>query len=155
MYSYGPPHIAVQKQDDQHEHTFSNYVRIRDVVQKTCLRRWTIGKSGERGSGISVLPAQHDDDDDDDFSQVPCSHVAGEELAIPSTRLFSVPAAILKYYIWLACSTTEPNNQITAWSVSDGSSPINHNSGFFPWSFELMSYQINSFKLRYLHYFTK
>ena len=38
----------------QHEHTFSNYVRIRDVVQKTCLRRWTIGKSGERGSGISV-----------------------------------------------------------------------------------------------------
>ena len=24
-----------------------------------------IGKSGERGSGISVLPAQHDDDDDD------------------------------------------------------------------------------------------
>ena len=37
-------------------------VRIRDVVQKTCLRRWTIGKSGERGSGISVLPARHDDD---------------------------------------------------------------------------------------------
>ena len=56
--------MAVQRQDDQHEHTFSNYVRIRDVVQKTCLRRWTIGKSGERGSGISVLPAWHDDDDD-------------------------------------------------------------------------------------------
>ena len=51
-------------QDDQHEHTFSNYVRIRDVVLKTCLGRWTIGKSGESGSGISVLPAQHDDDDD-------------------------------------------------------------------------------------------
>ena len=32
-------------------------------VQKTCLRRWTIGKSCERGSGISVLPAWHDDDD--------------------------------------------------------------------------------------------
>ena len=64
MYSYGPPHMAVQKQDDQHEHTFSSYVRIRDVVQKTCPRRWTIGKSGERGSGISVLPARHDDDDD-------------------------------------------------------------------------------------------
>ncbi len=27
-----------------------------------------IGRSGERGSGISVLPARHDDDDDDDFS---------------------------------------------------------------------------------------
>ena len=39
LISYGPPHMAVQKQDDQHEHTFSNYVRIRDVVQKTCLRR--------------------------------------------------------------------------------------------------------------------
>ena len=56
--------MAVQKQDDQHEHTFSNYVRIRDVVQKTCLKRWTIGKSGERGSGIFVLLARHDDDDD-------------------------------------------------------------------------------------------
>ena len=33
------PHMAVQKQDNQHEHTFSNYVRIRDVVQKTCVRR--------------------------------------------------------------------------------------------------------------------
>ena len=40
-----------------------NYVRIRDVVQRTCQRRLTIGKSGERGSGISVLPARHDDDD--------------------------------------------------------------------------------------------
>ena len=57
----------MKKQDDQHEHTFSNYVRIRDVVQKTCLRRVTIGKSGERVSGISVLPARHDDDDDDDI----------------------------------------------------------------------------------------
>ena len=58
--------MAVQKQDDQHEHILSNYVRIRYVVQKTCQRRWTIGKSGERGSGISVLPARLDDDDDDD-----------------------------------------------------------------------------------------
>ena len=47
------------------KHTFSNYVKIRDVVQKACQRRWTIGKSGERGSGISELPARHDDDDDD------------------------------------------------------------------------------------------
>ena len=55
--------MAVQKQDDQHEHTSSSYVRIRDVVLRTCLGRWTIGRSGERGSGISVLPARHDDDD--------------------------------------------------------------------------------------------
>ena len=69
MYSYGPPHIAVRRQDDHHEHTFSSYVRIRDVVLKTCLGRWTIGRSGERGSGISVLPARHDDDDDDRWGE--------------------------------------------------------------------------------------
>ena len=63
IYIYGPPHMAVQKQDDQHEHTFSSYVRIRDTVLKTYLGRWTIGRSGERGSGISVLPARDDDDD--------------------------------------------------------------------------------------------
>ena len=67
MYSYGPPHMAVQKQDDQHEHTFSSCVRIQDVVLKTYLGWWTIGRSGERGSGISVLPARHDDDDDDNY----------------------------------------------------------------------------------------
>ena len=61
MYSYGPPHMAGQKQDDQHEYTFSSYVRIRDVALKTCQRRWTIGRSSERGSGISVLVARHDD----------------------------------------------------------------------------------------------
>ena len=38
-------------------------VRIRDVALKTYQRQWTIGKSGERGSGISMLAAQHDDDD--------------------------------------------------------------------------------------------
>ena len=69
MYSYGHPHMAVRRQDDQHEHTFSNYVRIQDVVLKTCLGRWTIGRSDEGGSGISVLPARHDDDDDDDDEQ--------------------------------------------------------------------------------------
>ena len=41
--------------------TFSSCVRIQDVVLKTCLGRWTIGRSGERGSGISVLPARYDD----------------------------------------------------------------------------------------------
>ncbi len=63
MYPYGPTHMAVQKQNDQHEHTFSSNVRIRAVVLKTYLGRGTIGKSGERGSGISVLPTRHDDDE--------------------------------------------------------------------------------------------
>ena len=64
MYSYGPPPMAKQKQDDQLEHTYSSYMRIRDVTLKTCQKRWTIGRSGERGSGISVLAARLDDDDD-------------------------------------------------------------------------------------------
>ena len=57
--------MAEQKQDDQLEHTSSSYVRIRNVALKTWQRRWTIEKSGERASGISVLAARHDDDDDD------------------------------------------------------------------------------------------
>ena len=55
--------MAEQKQDDQLEHTHSSSVRIRVVALKTSQRRWTIGRSGERGSGISVLAARHDDDD--------------------------------------------------------------------------------------------
>ena len=61
MYSYGPPHMAGQKQNDQLEYTSSSYVRIRDVALKTCQRRWTIGRSGGRGPGISVPVALHDD----------------------------------------------------------------------------------------------
>ena len=30
-------------------------------ILKTCQKRWMIGRSGERGSGISVLKARHDD----------------------------------------------------------------------------------------------
>ena len=67
MYSCGNPHMDVQKQDDQHELTYSSYVRTQDVTLKTCRRRWMIGRSGERGSGISVLAARHDDGDDDDY----------------------------------------------------------------------------------------
>ena len=65
MYSYGPSHMAEQKQDNQLKHTYSSSVRIRCVALKTCLRWWTIRRSGERGSGISVLAAWHDNDDDD------------------------------------------------------------------------------------------
>ena len=61
MYSYGPPHMAEKKQDDQLEHTY--YVKIRNVALKTSRRRWTIGRSGKRGSGISMLAARHDDDE--------------------------------------------------------------------------------------------
>ena len=63
MYSYGPSHMAKQKQEDQLEQTYSSYERIRDVTLKTCQKRWMIGRSGERGSGIYVLAVWHDDDD--------------------------------------------------------------------------------------------
>ena len=53
------PHIWPSK-----SRTYSSYVRTQDVTQKTCRRLWTIGKSGERWSRISVLAARHDDDDD-------------------------------------------------------------------------------------------
>ena len=62
--------MAEQKQDDQLEHTYSSYVRIWDVALKTSQWRWMIGRRGERGSGISVLTAQHDDDDDDDEAKL-------------------------------------------------------------------------------------
>ena len=58
------PSYSQAKQDDQLEHTYSRFVRIRDVAMKTWQKRWTIGRSGQRGTGISVLAAWHDDDDD-------------------------------------------------------------------------------------------
>ena len=69
MYSHGLPHMAGQKQDYQLENTFSSYVRIRDVALKTWQRRWTIGRSSERRSGISVLAMRHDNDDDNTQSK--------------------------------------------------------------------------------------
>ena len=57
--------MAKHKQDVLLEHTYSSYVRIRDVALKTCQKGWMIGRSGERGSGISVQVARQDDDDDD------------------------------------------------------------------------------------------
>ena len=70
--------MAKQKQDDQLEHTYSSYVRRRDVTLKTCQKRWMIGRSCEGGSGISVLAARlaaaaaaaADDDDDDDDNKI-------------------------------------------------------------------------------------
>ena len=86
MYSYGPPYMAKQKQDDQLEPTYSSYVRIRDVAPKTCQKRWMIGRSGERGSGISVLAARHDDDND----------MNKQNLALNNLQ-------------WLICHKTKPN----------------------------------------------
>ena len=64
MFSYWPAHMAEQKQGDQLESTYSRSVRIRDVAMRSGQKRGTIGRSGERGSRISVLAARHDNDDD-------------------------------------------------------------------------------------------
>ena len=53
------PTYGREKQGDPLEHTYRSYVIIRDVALKTCQRQWTIGRSGERGSGIYVLAARH------------------------------------------------------------------------------------------------
>ena len=50
-------------------------VCVRDIALKTCQSRWMIGRSGERGSGISVLAGRHDDDDDDDIRTYLCMYV--------------------------------------------------------------------------------
>ena len=57
MYSYGPLHMAKKSRATiLNIHTAA--LRIRGVALRTCPKRWTIGRSGERGSGISVLMAQ-------------------------------------------------------------------------------------------------
>ena len=53
-----------QRQDEQLEPAYSSSVPIRDVALKTCRKQWTIEKGAEKGSGVSVLRARHDDDDD-------------------------------------------------------------------------------------------
>ena len=61
---YGPLHMAEQSQGDQLAPTHSSSVGIRGVALRTCRKRWTIGRGGERELGISVLMARQDDDDD-------------------------------------------------------------------------------------------
>ena len=65
--SCGPLHMDEQRQDDQLEPTYSSSVPMRDVALKTYRKQWTIGKGGERGSGISALMARHDDDEQNSF----------------------------------------------------------------------------------------
>ena len=55
------PHIWPSKSRTTSPNLYS--AAMWDVTQKTCRRRWTIGKSGERWSRISVQAARHDDDE--------------------------------------------------------------------------------------------
>ena len=53
--------VACTIRTDLLEIVTAKFYLIRDVALKTCQRWWMIGRSGERGSGISVLVARHDD----------------------------------------------------------------------------------------------
>ena len=46
-----------QRQYGQLKPIYSSFVPIKDVVLKTYRKQWTIGRGGDRGSGISVLAA--------------------------------------------------------------------------------------------------
>ena len=54
-----------QRQDNQLEPIYNSSVPIQDLALKTSQERWIIETGSERGSGRSVLAAQHDDDDED------------------------------------------------------------------------------------------
>ena len=60
MYSNGPPRMAEQKQDDQLEHIYSSYKGCSPEDPREAMN----DRSGERGTGISVLIARHEDDDE-------------------------------------------------------------------------------------------
>ena len=118
MYSCGPPHMDVQEWNDQHELTYSSYVRTRDVTLKICRKRWMIGRNGERRSGISAQAARHDDDDDDIY--------------ICRCRLLTLNGSSLKLidkfiYIGSSVSSTETDintRQANAWTANDNLSVI-------------------------------
>ena len=59
IYIYIYIYISLWNTMNRYLLTHTTYKQMLNI----CRRRWTIGKSGERGSGISVLPARHDDDD--------------------------------------------------------------------------------------------
>ena len=62
MYSCGSLQMVEQRQGGQLELTYSRSLYIWNIALRTCWKRWTIGRGGERGSEISVLMARHDDD---------------------------------------------------------------------------------------------
>ena len=46
--------------------SFAYSFQLNSFARKTYWKQWTVGRGGERGSGISTLIARDDVDDDDD-----------------------------------------------------------------------------------------
>ena len=103
--------MAKQKQHDQLDHTYSSYVKIRDVGLETCQRRWMIGRSGERGSGISVLAARHDEKKDDDMVSYRLIDLVGRVFANSSGDLGSIPGRVVPKTLKMVLDTTLLNTQ--------------------------------------------
>ena len=70
---------------------------LRDVILKTYLGRWTIGRSGERGSGISVLPARYDDDD---YILIGRAHFVSKIGVIPQQHIYGKCSWCYRYRKW-------------------------------------------------------
>ena len=85
MYSYGPLNMTDQKQSDPLEPTYSSSEWMRGVAMRTCRKRCSIGRGGERGSGIFVLMARQDDDDDLEKMQS-----SDENVTLESRNIFRV-----------------------------------------------------------------
>ena len=52
-----------QRQDDQLETIYNNFVPIQGIALKTSWKQWAIETGSKRKSGRSVLAARHDNDD--------------------------------------------------------------------------------------------
>ena len=88
-------------------------MRTQDVTQKTCWRRWTIGKSGERWSRISMLAARHDDDDGNLTPSVMCRF----PLFISSFVHFSIPNSIPISWLYFYCLCYKVTNSFSFLAV--------------------------------------
>ena len=55
-------------------------------------------KSGERGSGISVLPARHDDDDDSYIIEIICISLLGYQVFLSNTNNLHFVIMVSRYY---------------------------------------------------------
>ena len=64
MYSCEPLLIDKQRQEDLLESIYDSFMLIQDITWKTSWEQGTIETGGEKGSGRSMLAAQHDNDDE-------------------------------------------------------------------------------------------
>ena len=127
MYSCGSLHVDEQRQDVQLEPMYNSSVPIRDVALRICRKQWTIGRCGERGSGISVLIAQHEGNDDDSLDKdihkmtrfVPRSRPTGEEQEATTRVHGRVERQRKPYYMFRRDVVLPIDNLIKTWRETE------------------------------------